>query len=460
MYDKANRNDDALVVLRQAFAANPAHALLRHHAAITLLRHGSPDEIREFFASVLRIDAADAFARFIVTLLDRYDGWVDQLASSMERKRNGRQPVLLSLPVWGRKHAAYCVQYLCASLLAPNNLPALANGRSVHIALFTDEETEKALRAESLFRRLEDHATIDFVRYPADVMAYQASMQASYGQQKVHYSPNPLAFYYERNCGFALMSCAHYVALAAGRATDAFVSCLVADLVVNDGALAAMVDDMGRADAVLVHAIQMRGAVLRPILDQQFRQADGVLCVSTESAARLVIEHIPAGNFADAGRSMDPPLRLAWRVGEDGLLVHGNHYHPFCLRPKAFEHPLRLSIDPVDSRFIDRSSLDIGRIHLVQDASIVALGIDDDPILDRFQSTEESLPAARFALWLWGYWGRMRAHLFRAPVRYGTAGRSAEWQRVEAEAAAKVEAIVSEADRLEHCKQSGRSWRL
>ena len=101
---------------------------------------------------------------------------------------------------------------------------------------------------------------------------------------------------------------------------------------------------------------------VRPLLEQRFRGADGILQLSPDSCARLVIEHIPIDNLADAGRSIDPPLRIAWRVGDDGLLIHGNHYHPFLLRPKAFDHPLRLSIDPVDSRFIDRTSLDDGRI--------------------------------------------------------------------------------------------------
>ncbi len=59
------------------------------------------------------------------------------------------------------------------------------------------------------------------MHYPADLVDYRASMEARYGSEKVHYSENSLAFYYERNCKFALMSCAHYVALAAGRATDA-----------------------------------------------------------------------------------------------------------------------------------------------------------------------------------------------------------------------------------------------
>lgn len=460
MYDRANRHDDALVVLRQAFRKDPHHALLRHHAAITLLRHGAPGEIRDFFESVLKVDGQDAFARFVTTLLDRYDAWVAQLASSIERKRDGRQPLAIALPVWGETHSAYCERFFCASLLSPNNLPALARDHSIHIAVFTTAESEQALRAKPLFCRLEEHATVDFVHYPAELVDYRAAMQACYGDEKVHYSENSLAFYYERNCKFALMSCAHYVALAAGRGTDAFVSCLVADLALNDGALPAMASCMSAADAVLVHAIQMHGKILRPLLEQQFRGADGILNLSSDSCAKLVIEHIPADNLADAGRSIDPPLRIAWRVGEDGLLIHGNHFHPFLLRPKAFDHPLRLSIDPVDSRFIDRTSLEMDRIHVVQDASIVCLGVDDDPILQTPRDGEGAPSVPRFALWLWGYWGRLRGRLFCSPVRYGSLKRREEWERVEAAASSMVNAIVAEAARIDEANQARKSWRL
>jgi hypothetical protein len=33
---------------------------------------------------VLNVDANDSFARFVTTLLDRYDGWTRQLTGSME----------------------------------------------------------------------------------------------------------------------------------------------------------------------------------------------------------------------------------------------------------------------------------------------------------------------------------------------------------------------------------------
>jgi hypothetical protein len=460
MYDRVNRNDDALIVLREAFRDHPRDALLRHHAAITVLRHGDPADVRDFFDAVLKIDASDAFARFVVTLLDAYDTWVGQLASSIEAKRDGRQPLLFSLPVWGQPFSAYFARYFCAALLSPNNLPAIVDRHAVHFAIFTTEETEAALRAEPLFCRLEDYATVHFVRYGVSLVNYKAAMEACYGAEKVPHSENSLAFYYGRNCKFALMSCAHYVALAAGRATDALVSCVVADTILNDGALPRIAALMQQADAVLVHSIQLPGKVVRPILDQELRTPDGSLVLSSDTYARLVVSHLPEANFVDTAQCLDPPLRIAWRVGKDGVLVHANHYHPLCLRPAALDRPLRLSIDPIDSRFLDRNSLEIDRIHLVQDSGIAGLSIDDDPILEASENSIGPVSVPAFALWLWGYWGRLRGPLFRTPIRFGVAMRQEEWQPVEAAAATLVDAIVARADQLENGNRARRSWRL
>ena len=97
---------------------------------------------------------------------------------------------------------------------------------------------------------------------------------------------------------------------------------------------------------------------------------------------------------------------------------------------------------------------------IVQDTSIVCLGIDDDPILEALQDGEGAPSVPRFALWLWGYWGRLRGRLFRSPLRYGSLKRPEEWERVEAAAASMVDAIVIEAARLEEANRARKSWRL
>lgn len=461
MYDQANRNQDALVVLREAFRRDPRHALVRHHAAITLLRHGNVADIRDFFESVSKVDPKDAFAQFVMSLLDSYDTWVDELVSVIRDKRGGLQPFIISCPVWGQSFADSFVRYLCAALLSANNLPTLSTRCSVHVVLFTTAETENYLRADPLFARLKDYAAIHFVHYTERQVNYGQAMEAHYGHEDVFYSDHSLAFYVARNCKFALMSCAHYVALAAGRATDAFVSCQVADTILNDGALTLIADRLAdSSDAVLINCIQLDGSVLRSALDEFCRRDDGVIEITPQSCTRIVVQHFPEYNFATAGNLPQIPLRICWRVGTDGILVHGNHYHPIGLRPSAFEHPLSLSIDPIDSRFVDRSSLAMDRIHLVQDSSIVGLSLEDGPLPEQLAQGKGSLSIADAGFWLWGYWGRLRGTFFRLPLRFGSAGSREDWTRAEAKASAVVDAIVAEAAALENGQRQRATWRL
>lgn len=461
MYDLVNRHQDALVVLREASHADPRHPLLRHHAAINLLRHGTPGDMEDFFASVLTIDPDDAFAQFVKTFLDSYDPWVDRLASAIDSARDGRQPFVITCPVWGQPYSSYFVRYLCATLLATNNLPELAKRYAPHIVIFTTAETETYLRSEPLFARLGDYARFHFVHYSESQVSYGKTMEAHYGREKVHYSERSLAFYYARSCKFVLMSCAHYVALAAGRATDSLVSCQVADLVLSDWALPRMADRLtGDTAAVLFHAIQVHGKIVRPILDKTVRRGDGTLDISSDAITRLLIEHMPERNFVESDRPFDIPLRICWRVGEHGILVHGNHYHPIALRPAKFAHPLRLTIDPVDSRFVDRSSLELDNIHLVADASIVGLSVDDDPLLDQAERGPGARSIDDFALWLWGYWGRLRGTFFRRPVRFGQPVGSDEWKRTEKVAADLIDAIAGKAAKLDTIQQARKSWHL
>src|SRR5262249_31527439 len=159
---------------------------------------------------------------------------------------------------------------------------------------------------------------------------------------------------------------------------------------------------------------------------------------SSADCTRILVEHLPAYNFGDGQGRPRIPLRVCWRVGARAVLVHGNHYHPMGLRPHAFDHPLHLSTDPVDSRFVDRSSLRRDRIHLVQDASIVGLSIEDGPLEEQLMGGENAMSIDDAAFWLWGYWGRLRSTLFRSPLRFGSASPQ-EWEVAEQTASAVID---------------------
>ena len=456
LYDRANRNDDALRVLRQAFALDPADPAIRLQAASTVLRHGTPSDIDAYFASVLAVDPGDAFALFVTDILRRYDGWVSELVAAMAADGDARRPFVFCCPVWGTAFVDNFARFGLPSLLAPGNIEALSRRHAPHVVIFTDRPSEEKLRHLPLFARLEAHARVHFVRYEAEHIGYAERMAAHYGGQAYPHSDETLDAYYARNCKFILMSCAHYVTLQVGRRIDALVSCGVADTTMSDGTLphiAELLDD--RADAVLLHMIQLPGRHVRSALDADCRRPDGSLVLARAQAERLLVAHIPERNFHGSEHPFDMPLRLCWRVGPDGVIVHGNHFHPIGLRPARFDHPLRLTIDPVDSRFIDRTSLPADRIHLVRDGSLLWLSVDEDPLFEGGSRPRRTLAPGDVALWLWGYWGRLRGLMFEASIRYGAAPEEA-WRQVEASAGAVVGDIVARAEALD--ATAGRSW--
>ncbi len=97
---------------------------MRHHAAITLLRHGAETDIRDFFASVLKIEPDDAFAQFVTSLLESYDVWSEELVSSISRLRDGRRPFIISCPVWGQPFADNFAPHICVSLFRRTICPS------------------------------------------------------------------------------------------------------------------------------------------------------------------------------------------------------------------------------------------------------------------------------------------------------------------------------------------------
>jgi hypothetical protein len=100
------------------------------------------------------------------------------------------------------------------------------------------------------------------------------------------------------------------------------------------------------------------------------------------------------------------------------------------------------------------------RIHLVQDASIVGLSLEDDSLPEQLEHGGGALQITDVAFWLWGYWGRLRGAFFRLPLRFGSTTSGEEWVRVEAAASTVVGAIVDQAAQFEESQQARKSWRL
>lgn len=453
MYDLVNRHQDALSVYCEAFHLFPEHPRLRHEASIKLLRHGQPDDIRAFFESVLRFDPEDVFAQFVSQMIKEYPSWVEALTTAMTAPHEKRDVYTLACAVWGEPFTTHFVRDLCAALLSPNNLPAFAKHHSIHFAIFTTAEIETRLRNDPIFIQLSSYAAIHFILYDPKWLQYKETMKHHYGTD--------LGLYYSRTCKFLLFSCAHYASLAAGRRIDSNVVPLCAGSTLSDGALPAMSDVMAKnIDVIAFCGFNLTEKTARPVIEQNFRDQTGSLSIPPQAFAKLFADHMPEQYFVDSPNFSSFPINLCWRVGPNALLVHATHYHAICIRPAALALPFELTIDPVDSRFLDRRIFDKDRIHFVQDLSITAFNLDGGAEADAKTEQPGRMSVPAVGRWLWQVWGPWRASAFGSQIAIVDGPLPAGWHEMRKQAQDTADQISRVAEDLEEGNRRRKHWKL
>lgn len=449
MYERANRNDDSIAVYRRAFRAHPEDERLRYQTAIQVLRHGRKGEARAFLSRLLAIDPKHAFASYALASFRNFDRYAEQIHASVRSSDMQHQPFFIVASVWGASYVAEFLRFTCASLLASGNLPALRGRLSPHILLFTTAESEREIRSNPIFERLCEHATCHFFHFDNQTLNGTQAVQSYFGES--------LGNDYAVNCKFLMFSSAHYAALEAGRRLDALVMPLGGDNVVNSTALSAIATAMeGDVDAVAVTGFRLEKKSVVDHVEAAHRREGGVLEISSGDYGALLAKFIPENNFVDSARFTHFPLILCWRVGDGGVLVHSNHYHPVCIRARGLDGPVDLTIDPVDGRFMHRNLPARHRIHVVGDTSVVLSDWGDNPLVvapsTRGPSKQE------ISLWLWMYWDSLRETYFRAPLRIGERVDAEAWAQAERHAAAFVDEVVAESLRRQASNVSNDAW--
>lgn len=452
MYDRANRHQDALLVYRQAFHLFPNHKRLRLEAGNTLLRHGQSSDLHDYFESILKIDPADRFAGFAFDMLKSYRVWVDEITVKFKGTTPERRKFILACSVWGEPFTSDFIDYLCASLLAPNNLPALAKHAEVFFLICATEEAEERIKAAPIFQEVESHATIHFVRYQSDWIRAGLTMSDHYGTD--------LGPYYARNCKFLLFSCSHYLALAVGYKLDSLVVPLCADIFLNESVLTSVSELVPKiADVVASGGINLPADQVRAEIET-YRDKTGRLVVPSAAIAKLATKHFPEQYFADAKAFSNFPIMICWRVGPNGLLIYQSHYHPVCIRARSLLPPFELTTDPVDSRFADKHYIDTQRVHLMRDlnisfAALEGLGSQESP-----GDAPKPMSEADVGLWLWQVWGLWRSINLSEPICVIDGKTPAELPNVRAEAASVMRRIMTFTNDHESGNRERKTWRI
>jgi hypothetical protein len=229
------------------------------------------------------------------------------------------------LPVWGPHHVTQFLEASLPTLLAPGNVPALADKLPCRFILMTRGSDADAIQRHPLWQRLGSVCEAQ-VRLIDDLV--------SEGNHAV-----TLTLAYERAIRGA----------GAGMRDTCFIL-LVADYLLSDGSLAAVLAKIeAGADAVLTGTPQVMAEDALPWMRGQVRDRTGAVALPARDLMRWALGHLhPAttASFADFGATHNAQAnRLFWRAGPEAMIGRFYLMHPIAVRPEISEFTIGAACD-------------------------------------------------------------------------------------------------------------------
>ena len=231
----------------------------------------------------------------------------------------------LVLPVWGYRYVRQFLEVSLPTLLAPGNIPALAQALDCEFIILTSVDDQTQIAEHPAFVRLSkvcrtsiqliDHLITDGNHSTTITIAYTEAI---------------------RSVGAAMVDTCFFF--------------LVSDYIVADGSLANALARMRRgASAVVVGNFQLDGDEAEPSLREALRAAGAALALTPRQLMRWALDHLHPATIAN---TVNIPLthnshtnRLFWRV--DAATVLGRFYlmHMLCVRPELVDFTIGASCD-------------------------------------------------------------------------------------------------------------------
>jgi hypothetical protein len=219
------------------------------------------------------------------------------------------------LPVWGERYTRDFLELSLPSLLAPGNLPALASlGKCTFVLLATARDAD-VIQKSSLWQLLLDCCSVRVIHIDDPASSSSSTVLT-------------LAY------GLAIRS-------AGKRALDTCFVPLVADYVMADGSLLAVVMRIyAGASGVLAGNFQIEGELAYPRL-QERKSPTGVLAIAPRSLVEMslnALHPLTVGEIVNENRGLKPETnRLFWRVNENCMVGRFFLMHMIAIRPERLD---------------------------------------------------------------------------------------------------------------------------
>ncbi len=243
--------------------------------------------------------------------------------------RNGRMAELTNveflLPVWGDRYVRKFLEFCLPTLLAPGNIPAIAQKVPCKFVILTSEEDRDYISSHSSFRHLLTICTAEIRLIDHLITGNNYS------------TPIPLPY-------------TEAVAAAGPSKLDSCFFFLVSDYVVADGSLSNALERINAgASGVVVGNFQVALEDALPWLQEQLDASPISLTLNPRELMRWALSHLHPATVAN---TVNFPLnhnkhtnRLFWRVDGNTLLGRFFLMHMLCIRPETTDFAIGSSCD-------------------------------------------------------------------------------------------------------------------
>jgi hypothetical protein len=307
---------------------------------INFLRLGLLEELKALYARhKFQLSGATELLNLLIDLCsDRYRR-ATEAGNAWRKYKPGGERFTLSCTAWGDDYIRDFMNYNVRSMLAPGNLPALAELGECRFFVVTTENGRAAIKAHPVFEQASKYAEWEFVMVPQQVIVELASPAMANYFYILYGMLDHIGIFYAQGAGSNLFM-------------------IPIDAIVADGSLVNMANYRNQGfECCGGGNIVANTETFLPALDARF-SGQPALSISTEDLVTLAIEHahhyFVSQVISVENRDFGMHAReLFWPV-TGGVEIHSCFIHPLFVAASAVARYKRKHYANVDYGMIPR----------------------------------------------------------------------------------------------------------
>jgi hypothetical protein len=429
-YRETRRFDAAIDFYLKAYEQGLRDSIFLREAANCLLRHGSFDQYSRFYSTMLDDDPSCDFARFILGMIDSYNDAVLQVSSAIKAIHNSVKPqIIFHTTFWGARFVDIFLNYTVPILLAKGNIPDTAESFEIHYVIATTQADFENMQSREMFSNLQKYVQVHFVCLPQHLLDYANE----YVKKNKSGKMIPISI---------LTNAMHYAAIECARLLNIDLVMLYPDHILADSFLTDLLSEKQNYGAI--SGVCFRLNYDKGLLEEvnSHRSSDGILEIDYQELFKLLVDYLPDVNYVNSTICFTSfPVYVCWKVADQGLIAHVNHFCLWLLSGSEIKTPVYPSLDPIDGFFLDRIFKDAQLVGLASE-KIIGFDLGDNPLIGKADGTD--FDVAKVAEWLKSSLTDLHQKYFEKCMKYSVTGSydSPEWDKTIAMARSAINRII------------------